>query len=82
MNSNEHIARCAAVRWILVLRMPVRIDGHDLAGLDLAEEGRADDVERAGLARDDVPGAAGRIDVAETAEAQRADAERIARGDE
>ena len=65
-----------------MLRIPVDVDGHDLARLDLAEEGRADDVERAGLARDDVPGATRRVDLAEATKAQRTDAERIARGDQ
>ena len=61
---------------------PGGVDGDDLTGLDLADERRPDDVERAGLARHHVAGAARRIEVAEAAETQRADAERIACGDQ
>ena len=46
-----------------------------LAGLDVAHVGGADEIERAGLRADD-PG------VAETAERERAEAVRIARGDQ
>ena len=47
-------------------------DDDDLAVLDVAHEARADDVERAGLGRqDEVP--------VELAQHERADAERIAR---
>ena len=50
-------------------------DDDDLAVLDVADEAGADDVERAGLGRED--GAA-----VELAEDERADAERIARADQ
>ena len=50
-------------------------DDDDLAVLDVAHEARADDVERAGLRREDVM-------AVEFAEHQRADAERIARADQ
>ena len=52
---------------------PVLVDGDELAGLDLADEGRTDDVEGGGLAGDD-PAAL------EPAEHQRADALRVASG--
>ena len=51
----------------------VRVDREQLAGLDLADEGRADDVEGRGLARDD-PAAL------EPAEHQRVHAVRVAGG--
>ena len=51
------------------------VEHHDLAVLDVAHEFRADDVERAGLRRED------RVAV-ESAEHQRADAERIAGADQ
>ena len=50
-------------------------DHDDLAILDVAHEARADDVERAGLGRQDVC-------AVELAEDQRADAQRIARADQ
>ena len=54
---------------------PDGADDHDLAGLDVAHVGRADQIERAGLgAHDD--------GVAETAERQRPEPVRIAHGDE
>ena len=56
------------------LSMPLRRDDHHLAGLQIAHEARADDVERAGLRGED-PRAV------EVAEHQRADAERIAAAD-
>ena len=54
---------------------PAAPDHHHLAGLEIALELGADQVERAGLARDD-PGAA------EPRQRERAEAERIARRDE
>ena len=51
----------------------VLVDGDQLAGLDLADEGGADDVERRGLAGDD-PAAL------EPAEHERTDALRVAGG--
>ena len=58
----------------LTLRTPPRADDHDLAGLDVAHELGADDVERAGLGGED-PG------VVEPAEHQRPHAERVAHAD-
>ena len=54
---------------------PVAVDDHDLAVLDVADEFRADDVERAGLRAKDRA-------AVELAEHERADAERIARADQ
>ena len=51
-----------------------RGDDDQLAGLDGAQEGRADDIERNGLRRED-------IGVAQPSEHQRPDAERVAAGD-
>ena len=53
----------------------VFVEDHDLAVLDVAHIVRADDVERAGLRGEDRT-------VAELADHQRADAERVARADE
>ena len=49
------------------------VDGQQPAGLDLADEARADDVQRRGLARDDPP-------AVEPAEHEGADAVGVARG--
>ena len=54
---------------------PVGVDDDDLAVLDVADELRADDVERAGLRAEDRA-------AVELAEHERADAERIARADQ
>ena len=54
---------------------PVAVDDHHLAVLDVADEFRADDVERAGLRAEDRA-------AVELAKHQRADAERIARADQ
>src|SRR5207253_11399579 len=51
---------------------PLAIHGNDLARLDLADEARADDVERAGFRRNDRGGAV------ERGQAERPDAVRIA----
>ncbi len=61
---------------------PGCVDGDDLTRFNLADERRADDVESARLARHHVPGATRRVDVAEAAETQRPDAERVACGDQ
>ena len=53
----------------------VLVEDHDLAVLDVAHELRADDVERAGLGREDRA-------AVELADHQRADAERIAGADQ
>ena len=54
---------------------PVAVDDHHLAVLDVADEFRPDDVERAGLRAEDRA-------ALELAEHERADAERIARADQ
>ena len=54
---------------------PVVVDHHELAGAHLALEGRADEVERACLRRDDGV-------VAEPAERERAEAVRVAEGEQ
>ena len=59
---------------------PGRIDGHDLAWVDLADEVGADDIQGAGLAGDDVAGAARRLGIAVAAEAEGPDAERVTGG--
>ena len=56
------------------LSMPFLGDDDHLAGLDVAHEARADDVEGAGLRGED-------IGAVEIAEHQRPDAERIAAAD-
>ena len=53
----------------------VLVEDHDLAVFDVADVGRADDVERAGLGRQDRA-------AVELADDQRADAERVAGADE
>ena len=59
----------------LWLCAPLLVEHDDLAGFDVADIFRADDVERAGLRRQDRA-------AVEFAEHQRADAERIARADQ
>ena len=54
------------------------VDRYDLAGLDLADERGTYHVEGACFARDDVAAATGCVDVAEPAEAQWSDAQRVA----
>ena len=59
----------------LIERSPPSLITSDLAGLDVADVGRADQIERAGLRAHD-PG------VAKPAQRQRAEAVRIAHGDQ
>ena len=72
---NRHIRRCrsaiSAARTGTAALDALGGDDHHLAGLEVAHEARADDVERAGFGSED-PGAV------EIAEHQRPDAERVA----
>jgi len=81
MNSKEHMAAWARRRGSCCCASG-GVDGHDLAGVDLADEVGTDHVECAGLAGNDVAGATRRLRIAVAAQAEGPDPQRITRGNQ